>query len=104
ERLRHAFHDPIVVALLDELTEELAPDGFALLLLSGNSGRSGTTPEQVSHTPMDVRGLGHHHIAAVTMPATQPSDGAGWLTEPRRSRSELPTSFDRLRRVEDTLG
>src|SRR5437763_14705606 len=47
ERLLYAFRDPVAVALLDGLTEELAPAGFALLLLSGSSGRTGPTPEQV---------------------------------------------------------
>ena len=54
ERLLYAFRDPVAVALLDGLTEELAPAGFALLLLSGSSGRTGPTPEQVDSAPLDA--------------------------------------------------
>lgn len=54
ERLRYAFRDPVSVALLDGLTEELAPAGFALLLLSGNSGHLGPTSEQVATAPLDA--------------------------------------------------
>lgn len=54
ERLLYAFRDPVAVALLDGITEELAPAGFALLLLSGSSGRVGPSPEQVASTPLDA--------------------------------------------------
>lgn len=54
ERLRYAFRDPVAVALMDGLTEELAPAGFALLLLSGSSGHTGPTPEQVAKAPLDA--------------------------------------------------
>ncbi len=54
ERLLYAFRDPVAVALLDGLTEELAPAGFGLLLLSGSSGRTGPTPEQVDNAPLDA--------------------------------------------------
>ena len=54
ERLLHAFRDPVAVALLDGLTEELAPAGFGLLLLSGSSGRAGPTVEQVERAPLDA--------------------------------------------------
>lgn len=54
ERLLYAFRDPVAVSLLDGLTEELAPAGFALLLLSGGEGRTGPTPEQVAGVPLDA--------------------------------------------------
>lgn len=54
ERLLHAFRDPVAVALLDGLTEELAPAGFGLLLLSGSAGRTGPMPEQVDSAPLDA--------------------------------------------------
>lgn len=54
ERLRYAFRDPVSVALLDGLTEELAPAGFALLLLSGSGANTGPTPEQVAKAPLDA--------------------------------------------------
>ncbi|CAM03708.1 LacI family transcriptional regulator [Saccharopolyspora erythraea NRRL 2338] len=54
ERLLYAFRDPVAVALLDGLTEELAPAGFGLLLLSGSSGRTGPAPEQVERAPLDA--------------------------------------------------
>ncbi|QUH02231.1 LacI family DNA-binding transcriptional regulator [Saccharopolyspora erythraea] len=54
ERLLYAFRDPVAVALLDGLTEELAPAGFGLLLLSGSSGRTGPTPAQVERAPLDA--------------------------------------------------
>lgn len=54
ERLRYAFRDPVAVALMDGLNEELAPAGFALLLLSGSSGRTGPDPDQVAKAPLDA--------------------------------------------------
>jgi DNA-binding LacI/PurR family transcriptional regulator len=54
ERLLYAFRDPVAVALLDGLTEELAPAGFGLLLLSGSSGRTGPTPKQLERAPLDA--------------------------------------------------
>jgi DNA-binding LacI/PurR family transcriptional regulator len=54
ERLLHAFRDPVAVALLDGLTEELAPAGFGLLLLSGSAGRVGPMPAQVDSAPLDA--------------------------------------------------
>lgn len=54
ERLLYAFRDPVAIALLDGLTEELAPAGFALLLLSGSAGRTGPTTAQVDRAPLDA--------------------------------------------------
>ena len=44
ERLLYAFRDPVAVQLLDGLTEELGKLGVGLLLLAGDSMRSGPTP------------------------------------------------------------
>ncbi|PSL02440.1 LacI family transcriptional regulator [Haloactinopolyspora alba] len=54
ERLLYAFRDPVAVALLDGLAEELTPAGTGLLLLSGDAARSGPTPEQVARMPVDT--------------------------------------------------
>lgn len=54
DRLLHAFRDPVAVALLDGLAEELTPSGSGLLLMSGAAHRIGPTPEQVARLPVDV--------------------------------------------------
>lgn len=54
ERLLHAFRDPVAVALLDGLTDELAPAGLGLLLLPGSAGRTGPMPQQIDSAPLDA--------------------------------------------------
>ncbi|WP_207781991.1 LacI family DNA-binding transcriptional regulator [Phytoactinopolyspora limicola] len=54
ERLLYAFRDPVAVALLDGVAEELTALGTGLLLISGDADRAGPTPEQVSRMPMDA--------------------------------------------------
>lgn len=54
ERLLYAFRDPVAVALLDGLADELSPSGSGLLLLSGDANRAGPTPEQVAQMPVDA--------------------------------------------------
>lgn len=54
ERLLYAFRDPLAVALLDGLAEELSPLGSGLLLLSGDANRAGPTPSQVARMPLDA--------------------------------------------------
>lgn len=54
DRLLHAFRDPVAVALLDGLAEELAPSGSGLLLISGAAHRVGPALEQVAQLPVDV--------------------------------------------------
>jgi DNA-binding LacI/PurR family transcriptional regulator len=54
ERLLYAFRDPIAVQLLDGLTEELGQLGVGLLLLAGDSMRSGPTPAQLARLPLDA--------------------------------------------------
>lgn len=52
ERLRHAFRDPVAVALLDGITEVLGPHGVGLLLLAGDAGRP--SPAQLARIPLDA--------------------------------------------------
>ena len=54
ERLLYAFRDPVAVQLLDGLTEELGTLGVGLLLLAGDSMRSGPTPAQLARLPLDA--------------------------------------------------
>lgn len=55
ERLLHAFRDPVEIALLDGLSEELGADGKGLLLLAGHSGHPGSTgPDQLDRAPLDA--------------------------------------------------
>ncbi|MBE9373774.1 LacI family DNA-binding transcriptional regulator [Saccharopolyspora sp. HNM0983] len=54
ERLRYAFRDPVTVALLDGLTDELTPAGCAPLLLSGSGEHTGPPPDQVAKAPLDA--------------------------------------------------
>jgi DNA-binding LacI/PurR family transcriptional regulator len=54
ERLLYAFRDPVAVQLLDGLTEELGKLGVGLLLLAGDSMRSGPTPAQLGRLPLDA--------------------------------------------------
>ena len=54
ERLLYAFRDPVAVQMLDGLTEVLGQLGVGLLLLAGDSMRSGPTPAQLSRLPLDA--------------------------------------------------
>jgi DNA-binding LacI/PurR family transcriptional regulator len=54
DRMLYAFRDPVAVGLLDGLAQELTTLGTGLLLISGDSHRSGPTPDQVALMPMDV--------------------------------------------------
>jgi DNA-binding LacI/PurR family transcriptional regulator len=54
ERLLDAFRDPVSVALLDGLTEELTPLGSALLLLPGDSRVTGQPTGRVARYPLDA--------------------------------------------------
>jgi DNA-binding LacI/PurR family transcriptional regulator len=54
ERLIDAFRDPVAVALLDGASEELTSLGSALLLLPGDSRRTGPPPERVARIPLDA--------------------------------------------------
>jgi DNA-binding LacI/PurR family transcriptional regulator len=54
ERLLYAFRDPVAVQLLDGLTEQLGTLGVGLLLLAGDSMRSGPTPAQLARLPLDA--------------------------------------------------
>ena len=54
ERLLYAFRDPVAVQLLDGLTEELGKLDVGLLLLAGDSMRSGPTPAQLGRLPLDA--------------------------------------------------
>jgi DNA-binding LacI/PurR family transcriptional regulator len=54
ERLLYAFRDPIAVALLDGLTQELGSLGVGLLLLAGDALRSGPSPAQLARLPLDA--------------------------------------------------
>jgi DNA-binding LacI/PurR family transcriptional regulator len=54
DRLRNAFRDPVAVALLDGLADELAPLQASLLLLSGDSTQPGPSLEQVARVPLDA--------------------------------------------------
>jgi DNA-binding LacI/PurR family transcriptional regulator len=54
ERLLYAFRDPVAVQLLDGLTEELGTLGVGLLLLAGDSMRSGPTPAQLGRLALDA--------------------------------------------------
>lgn len=54
DRLLHAFRDPVSIALLDGLTEELGPLQSSLLLLSGGSDQPGPSLEQVARVPLDA--------------------------------------------------
>lgn len=54
ERLLDAFRDPVAVALLDGLSEELTPAGSALLLLPGDSRATGQPPDRVARFPLDA--------------------------------------------------
>jgi DNA-binding LacI/PurR family transcriptional regulator len=54
ERLLYAFRDPVAVALLDGMSEELTPLGSALLLLPGDSRRTSPPPAQVARIPLDA--------------------------------------------------
>ncbi|RZS39049.1 LacI family transcriptional regulator [Herbihabitans rhizosphaerae] len=54
ERLRHAFRDPVAIALLDGLAEELGPVGPGLLVLTGNDERAGPSTEQLAAAPLDA--------------------------------------------------
>jgi DNA-binding LacI/PurR family transcriptional regulator len=54
ERLLDAFRDPVAVALLDGVSEELTPLGSALLLLPGDSRVTGQPPGRVARYPLDA--------------------------------------------------
>lgn len=54
ERLLYAFRDPVAVQMLDGLTEVLGSLGVGLLLLAGDSLRSGPTPSQLGRLPLDA--------------------------------------------------
>lgn len=54
ERLRDAFRDPYVVALLDGLVDELAGAGLAILLLPLTHDLDGPPAEQYRTSPMDA--------------------------------------------------
>jgi DNA-binding LacI/PurR family transcriptional regulator len=54
ERLLDAFRDPVAVALLDGLSEELTPLGSALLLLPGDTRATGQPPGRVARFPLDA--------------------------------------------------
>jgi DNA-binding LacI/PurR family transcriptional regulator len=54
ERLLTAFRDPIAVLLLDGLSEVLGELGVGLLLLAGDSHRSGPSAEQLARVPLDA--------------------------------------------------
>jgi DNA-binding LacI/PurR family transcriptional regulator len=54
ERLLDAFRDPVAIALLDGMSEELSPLGSGLLLLPGDSRRTGPSLAQVARIPLDA--------------------------------------------------
>jgi DNA-binding LacI/PurR family transcriptional regulator len=54
ERLLDAFRDPVAVALLDGLSEELMALGSALMLLPGDSRVTGQPPARVARFPLDA--------------------------------------------------
>lgn len=54
ERLRDAFRDPYVVALLDGLVDELAGAGLAILLLPMTHDLDGPPADQYRTSPMDA--------------------------------------------------
>ncbi|MDQ3739022.1 MAG: substrate-binding domain-containing protein [Actinomycetota bacterium] len=54
ERLLYAFRDPVAVQLLDGLSEQLGLLGVGLLLLAGDSSRSGPSVGQLARLPLDA--------------------------------------------------
>jgi DNA-binding LacI/PurR family transcriptional regulator len=54
ERLLDAFRDPVAIALLDGVSEELTALGSALLLLPGDSRITGQPPARVARFPLDA--------------------------------------------------
>ncbi len=54
ERLGYAFRDPVMVQLLDGLSEELGPLQTSLLLVPGEAGEPAPGPARVASLPMDA--------------------------------------------------
>ena len=54
DRLLDAFRDPVAVALLDGMSEELTALGSALLLLPGDSRRTARPPGLLTGLPLDA--------------------------------------------------
>jgi len=53
-RMLQTFRDPVQIALMDGLSQELGPAGYGLLVLPGDAEHAEATAHQVARTPMDA--------------------------------------------------